>query len=265
MAQRRRLTTELVRRRLATDLDHARRLIASHKVRVNGAFADNAGRMVDPGDSVELVADPPPFVSRGGIKLEAALNRFCVDPAGLRCLDVGASTGGFTDCLLQRGAAGVVALDVGHGQLHESLVGHPKVVNMERTNLRHVAARDAGGPFEMLTGDLSFISLGTVMVSMVAMGERGAPIILLVKPQFEARRAEVSRGAGVITDPAIWERALVEVAGSAEAAGAGTRGAMVSPIRGGHGNVEFLIHLVVGADSDPPDFAALAGGVDKTL
>ncbi len=263
MAPRRRLDTELLRRKLATDLHHARELIASHKVRVNGAFADKPERLVDPGDSVELVPDRAPFVSRGGVKLAAALDSFGIDPTGVRCLDAGASTGGFTDCLIQRGAAHVVAVDVGYGQLHESLVRHPRVLNRDRTNIRDLVAIDAPVKFGLVVGDLSFVSLRSVLESLVAMGQPDAAFVLLVKPQFEASQDEVSRGGGVITDPDIWARVLEEVAMTAERVGAGVRGAIVSPIRGGHGNVEFLVHLAVGVDSNRPDLAALALLADK--
>ena len=157
IASRQRLDAELVRRELVDSRQQARALIDAHQVKVNGAFADKPARLVARGDNIELVGERAPFVSRGGQKLAGALDTFAIDPAGLRCLDAGASTGGFTDCLLQRGAADVVAVDVGYGQLHESLVGHPRVTNLERTNIRTLETDDIGGAVDLVVGDLSFI------------------------------------------------------------------------------------------------------------
>jgi 23S rRNA (cytidine1920-2'-O)/16S rRNA (cytidine1409-2'-O)-methyltransferase len=191
-------------------------------------------------------------VGRGGEKLEAALERFGIDVAGRRGLDVGASTGGFTDCLLQRGAASVVALDVGYGQLHERLRSDPRVEVRERTNVRHVAPGDLGLPATVLVADLSFISLRTVLPAMTALVAPGADLVLLVKPQFEAGREEVSRGRGIVTDPATWGRVLDEVVAALAERGAAIMGAMVSPITGADGNVEFLLHAVAAEGSTVP-------------
>lgn len=251
-----------MRRELVDSRQQARTLIDAHQVKVNGAFADKPARLVARGDNIELVGERAPFVSRGGQKLDAALDAFAIDPAGLRCLDAGASTGGFTDCLLQRGAAYVIAVDVGYGQLHESLVGHPRVTNLERTNIRTLASSHIGGEVDLVVGDLSFISLTTVLPALVGLAHPGAALVLLVKPQFEAGRAEASKGKGIIRDRAIWRRVLGEVADAADDAGAGLEGATVSPIRGGNGNVEFLIHLVVGAPRAPVDLDAVTGDVD---
>jgi 23S rRNA (cytidine1920-2'-O)/16S rRNA (cytidine1409-2'-O)-methyltransferase len=193
------------------------------------------------------VIEMPRFVSRGGEKLEAALDGFGVAVQGRRCLDVGASTGGFTDCLLQRGAATVVAVDVGHGQLHPRLRTDPRVLVCERTNIRTVSLRDIGGsPFEVLVADVSFISLTAVIPVLVGpLAADGADVILLVKPQFEAGRAEASRGRGVIRDPAVRAAALERVASAAEGAGASIMGTMQSPISGRAGNVELLFYARV--------------------
>ncbi len=230
-------------------------------MRVNGAYADKVARLVDKGDAIELDVEGPRFVSRGGEKLAGALDAFGLDPGGLRCLDAGASTGGFTDCLLQRGAAAVVAVDVGYGQLHESLVADPRVTNMERTNVRHLVVDQIGGPVSLIVGDLSFISLELVLAPLIALATPGASLVLLVKPQFEAGRREVSRGSGVIRDPEVWRRVLAEVADAGDAAGAGVVDATVSPIRGGNGNVEFLYRFVVGARGGAVDVDALVGSV----
>lgn len=244
MAPRRRLDAELVRRQLVSSRTEAQGLIAEHRVLVNGSIADKASRQVLPADAVVVEGPPPRFVGRGAEKLDHALDEFALDVTGLRALDAGASTGGFTDCLLQRGAAHVVALDVGHGQLHERLRADPRVTNLERCNVRHATAEQIGGRVELVVGDLSFISLTTVIPALVSLCQPGRSMVLLVKPQFEAGRAEVSRGKGVITDPAIRERVRGSVATALGAAGCAVVGWTESPIRGADGNVEFLVHAV---------------------
>jgi 23S rRNA (cytidine1920-2'-O)/16S rRNA (cytidine1409-2'-O)-methyltransferase len=211
-------------------------------VTVAGAPADKAARLVAPGEPLVVLGPPPRFVSRGGEKLDAALEHFAVVVAGLRAYDLGASTGGFTDCLLQRGAASVVAVDVGYGQLHERLRADPRVEVHERTNVRSVAPGDLGAPADVLVGDLSFISLRTVLPTALPLARPGADVVVLVKPQFEAGREEAARGKGVITDPQIWERVLGEVADALAGAGAAIMGTMRSPLTGADGNVEFLLH-----------------------
>ena len=219
-------------------------MIARGVVLVSGSIADKPARLVSPAEPIELMGDPPPFVSRGGEKLRAALDRFGLDPTGWRILDAGASTGGFTDCLLQAGAASVVAVDVGHGQLHPKLRGHPRVVNLERLDIRQVDRETVGGlPVDMVVADLSFISATrAVPVLTGEVAVPGAPLVVLVKPQFEAGRVEASRGRGVIRDPEIHRRTLGEVATALGDAGAVIMGAMPSPLTGHSGNVEFLLH-----------------------
>ncbi len=250
MARRRPLDSELVRRGLASDLNAAAVLVARGSVTVGGAPADNTKRLVESGEAIEVAQPPARFVSRGGLKLEAALERFAVDPRGNRAIDVGSSTGGFTDCLLQRGAERVVAIDVGRNQLHERLRDDPRVDVHERTNVRGLDAASVGGPGDLLVADLSFISLRTVVDSIVALTKPGGDMVLLVKPQFEASRLEADRGRGVITDPDIWRGSLDRVCSSLMAAGAAIMGVMVSPITGGEGNVEFLVHVSVVPDID---------------
>jgi 23S rRNA (cytidine1920-2'-O)/16S rRNA (cytidine1409-2'-O)-methyltransferase len=207
---------------------------------------------------VLVAGDPPRFVSRGGEKLEAALDAFAVDPAGVRALDAGASTGGFTDCLLQRGAARVVAVDVGHGQLHERLRADPRVEVHERRNVRDLVRGDLGEPFALVVADLSFISLRAVLPHLLGQSGPGADLVLLVKPQFEAGRDEASRGGGVIRDPEVWRRVLEEVVVALGGYGAAIMGAMPSPITGAGGNVEFLVHArAAPADPSPFDLAAV--------
>ena len=244
---------ELVRRGLASSRDRARAEIASGRVRVAGAPADKPARLVAPGDPVVLTGPGPRFVSRGGDKLDAALDRFGVVVAGLDALDAGASTGGFTDCLLQRGAARVVAVDVGYGQLDARLRSDPRVTVLERTNVRHLGLEGVGGrPFPVVVGDLSFISLRTVAPALIGLARPGGHVVALVKPQFEAGPAEAGRGKGVIRDPEVWRRVLEEVVGAFAARGAPVAGVMVSPLRGAEGNVEFLAHFVPGGAEAAP-------------
>ncbi len=242
MAGRRRLDVELVRRELTGSRAEAQALIAGHRVLVNGSVADKASRQVAVADAVVVAGPPDRFVGRGAHKLDHALDAFGLDVTDLRVLDAGASTGGFTDCLLQRGAAQVVALDVGHGQLHERLRADRRVVNLERHNVRRVTTDAIGGEVDMAVGDLSFISLGLVIAPLTAVCKPGASMVLLVKPQFEAGRREVAKGRGVITDPAIHERVRAEVERQLIAAGCTVRGWTPSPITGAEGNREFLVH-----------------------
>ena len=247
MSARRRLDADLVRRGLVASRAEAQALIDEHRVLVNGAIAEKSSRQVASADQVVVSGPPARFVGRGALKLDHALEAFTIDVAGARALDAGASTGGFTDCLLQRGAAHVVAVDVGHGQLHERLRSHPKVTNLERTNIRHIDVDTIGGPVDLVVGDLSFISLRLVIAPLVSVCQPGRPMVLLVKPQFEAGRAEVSRGRGVISDPAVWERVRSEVDGALVAAGCTVRGWTESPITGADGNHEFLVHATTPA------------------
>jgi 23S rRNA (cytidine1920-2'-O)/16S rRNA (cytidine1409-2'-O)-methyltransferase len=220
-------------------------------VTVSGSTADKPARLVAPDEPVLVLAPPPPFVSRGGQKLDAALSRFEVPTNGRRALDAGASTGGFTDCLLQRGAAHVYAVDVGHGQLDARLRADPRVTVLERVNARALTAdvlrrADPEHEFEpvpLITADLSFISLRTVVPALCGeVAAEGTDLVLLVKPQFEAGRATVARGKGVVRDPDVWRAALEGVTSALGDAGTGIMGAMASPLIGPAGNVEFLLH-----------------------
>jgi 23S rRNA (cytidine1920-2'-O)/16S rRNA (cytidine1409-2'-O)-methyltransferase len=213
--------------------------------------------MVDGGEALELIGPPPRFVGRGGEKLDAALDRFGLDVRDRRGLDAGASTGGFTDCLLQRGAREVVAVDVGYGQLHERLRADPRVQNLERTNIRVLEPAAVGGPVDLLVADLSFISLRTVLPALVGLVRDGADLVLLVKPQFEAGREEAAKGRGVIRDPAVWRRVLEEVRATALSQGAAMMEVMPSPITGAEGNVEFLLHCRAGAVGGDVDLDAV--------
>lgn len=250
MSRRRRLDAELVRRELAASRSQAQELVAAGRVRVGGAVAEKAARQVDPAEAIEVVGDGPRYVSRGGRKLEAALDRFAVDVAGVRVIDAGSSTGGFTDCVLQRGADRVVAIDVGRNQLHERIRTDDRVDVHERTNVRDLDPSAVGGPGAVLVADLSFISLRTVLDALLALVVDGGHLVVLVKPQFEAGKAEVDRARGVIRDPAVWRRTLLEVSAAFAARGAAIMDVMVSPITGGDGNVEFLLHAVAGGSGD---------------
>lgn len=249
MSVRRRLDVELVRRGLVPSREAASAAVAEGRVLVAGAPAHKPARLVAAAEPVEVLGPPPRFVSRGGEKLDAALETFAVDVAGRRALDAGASTGGFTDCLLQRGAASVTAVDVGYGQIHERLRADPRVRVLERTNVRHFVADVA---FDVVVADLSFISLVTVAPALLGPNARpGADVVVLVKPQFEAGRVEASKGRGVVRDPGVWRQALDSVRGAAERRGAAMMGAMVSPLTGAGGNVEFLAHLRAHAGGPP--------------
>ena len=242
-----RLDQLIVDRGLSESRSRAQALLLGGKVRVG----DGDGARFDrkPGDLVASdvaieVTQPEPYVSRGGHKLAAALDAFGVDPAGRVCLDVGASTGGFTDVLLQRGARRVYALDVGRGQLSEALRRDSRVISMERTNARNLTATSLPEPVSLASVDVSFISLRLVLGAIAStFGSEGGDLIPLVKPQFEAGRGETS--AGVVRDPAVHERVLREVDEAARAAGLEPVAAIPSPILGPEGNREFLLHLRV--------------------
>lgn len=234
---------------------------------MSGAPADKAARLVAPDEPVEILGPPPRFVGRGGEKLDAALERFAIDVVDRVVLDAGASTGGFTDALLQGGAARVVALDVGHGQLDSRLRDDDRVEVRERTNVRHLTGGDdIGDSVHLVTADLSFISLRTVLPALLAVCRPGADLVLLVKPQFEAGRVEVAKGRGVIVDPAVWRRVLEEVKVALVDHGADIMGAMVSPLTGADGNVEFLLWArAPGGVPAPPVPVDLADAVAEAV
>ncbi|MGI9610536.1 MAG: TlyA family RNA methyltransferase [Acidimicrobiia bacterium] len=256
-----RLDAELVRRGLADTRSSARRLIAEGRVRVGGVVSPKPATMVAAGTPVELIGDGARFVSRGGEKLSHALSEFSIDVSGQRAIDLGASTGGFTDCLLQLGAVEVTAVDVGYNQLDYRLRTDSRVIVYERTNVRTADPGDLGGPFPVIVGDLSFISLELVMPTVASLAADHADIVLLVKPQFEVGKGQVSRG-GVVTDPALWAQAIDRVVTAAGSQGLGARGLLASPLRGASaGNVEFLLWLWRGP-ADMPDTALEEALVD---
>lgn len=220
----------------------AQELVEASKVLVSGAIADKPNRLVSPADPVILAVEKSRFVSRGGDKLQAAIDAFKIVVTGSRVIDAGASTGGFTDCVLQNGAAIVVAVDVGHGQMHERIRRDERVKVWERTNVRNVCVDEIGGPADLVVADLSFISLRTVLSKLVDFLEQQGDLVMLVKPQFEASRKEADRSRGVIRDPKVWQRVLHEVATAADDAGLTVVGLIHSPLLGGNGNSEFLMH-----------------------
>ena len=240
-----RLDTLLVDRGLAASRERARALILAGSVRVNGQPAAKAGTAVSLDAEVTVATPDHPYVGRGGIKLAHALDTFSISVEGRTALDIGASTGGFTDALLQRGASRVVALDVGHGQLDWKLRNDPRVDVIERVNARTLTIADlpAGRvPFDLVTIDVSFISLKLILpVVPPLLGDTG-DLIALVKPQFEAGRGEIGK-RGIVDDEQVHARVLEEVTGAADALGLGREGAAESPISGMEGNREFLLHL----------------------
>lgn len=242
-----RLDQLLVERGLAESRSRAQALVLAGKVGVGEG--DAARRDRKPGDLLAVdtpvaIADPEPYVSRGGHKLAAALDAFGIDPAGLVCLDVGASTGGFTDVLLQRGARRVYALDVGRGQIAESLRRDARVVPMERTNARSLTAATLPETVALATVDVSFISLGLVLAPIATTLAMAGRIVALVKPQFEAGKGRTDHG--VVRDPAVHREVLRRTVETGEAIGLGTRAVIASPLLGPEGNREFLVHLAPG-------------------
>jgi 23S rRNA (cytidine1920-2'-O)/16S rRNA (cytidine1409-2'-O)-methyltransferase len=216
--------------------------VAAGRVTVAGALALKPSRLVAADEPLELLTPPRRYVSRGGDKLEAALDHFAIRVEGRRVLDAGASTGGFTDCVLKRGAASVVAVDVGHGQLHPRVRHDDRVLVRERLNVRSIGLGDVGTPVDLVLADLSFISLKVAIGPLIGVAAPRADLVLLVKPQFEAGRAEADRGRGVIRDPAVHARVRAEVGDVLERSGATIMGWMESPVRGADGNIEFFVH-----------------------
>ncbi|HWB66069.1 MAG TPA: TlyA family RNA methyltransferase [Mycobacteriales bacterium] len=262
MARKTRLDVELVRRGLARSRQHAVDLIEAGQVRVGGMVAEKPTTGVAPTASVQLRTTGSHEVSRGARKLAGALDHWPdVQVAGRRCLDAGASTGGFTQVLLERAAIEVVAVDVGYGQLAWQLQTDPRVIVRDRTNVRDLGPDDTGGPVDLVVADLSFISLTLVLPALQSCLRPGGDLVLMVKPQFEAGRAAVGRG-GVVRDPADRARAVMRVGEAAAALGLGTAGVVASPLPGPAGNVEYFLWLRPGGGPLTTDAltAAIAAG-----
>jgi 23S rRNA (cytidine1920-2'-O)/16S rRNA (cytidine1409-2'-O)-methyltransferase len=237
-----RLDVALVERGLVASRERARALILAGEVTVDGQRVSKAGAPVGADAVVELVVPDHPYVGRGGVKLARALDDFAIDPAGRRALDVGASTGGFTDVLLRRGALSVVALDVGHNQLDWRLRTDPRVVVREGVNARHLSPADVPQTVTIATIDVSFISLRHILPALPPFLEPDADIVALVKPQFEAGRREVGKG-GIVSDPAVQDAVVAQVAAAAQAIGLTRIATAPSAITGATGNQEFFLHL----------------------
>jgi 23S rRNA (cytidine1920-2'-O)/16S rRNA (cytidine1409-2'-O)-methyltransferase len=240
-----RLDQLLVERGLAASRERARALILAGRVRVGGAAARKAGDLVKPDDAIELETPDHPYVGRGGVKLAHALDRFAIAVEGRIALDIGASTGGFTDVLLRRGASRVVALDVGHGQLDWSLRQDPRVTVLERVNARTLTPDllpEEARRFGVVVIDVSFISLAYILPAVPPLLDGDADVVALVKPQFEAGRDQVGRG-GIVRDPAVHAQAIEAVAAAADKIGLMRVATTSSPIEGAEGNKEFFLHL----------------------
>ncbi len=242
-----RLDAELVRRELARSREQAADLIEKRSVLVNGIPATKPATQVDAETSIVIAGDRDDFVSRGGHKLTGALDVFTdIGVRGKRCLDAGASTGGFTDVLLRRGAAHVVAVDVGYGQLAWELRQDERVSILDRTNIRHLTGEMVGEAIDLVVADLSFISLTLVLPALAAVSKAEADFVIMVKPQFEVGREKLGAG-GVVRDPALRKSAVIDVAESAYDVGLGTLGIAASPLPGPAGNVEYFLWLRRGA------------------
>lgn len=246
VGSRRRLDLLLVERGLAPTRAKAQALIMAGRVRVGGERVDKAGTPVDAGVEVAVDADGPAYVGRGGHKLAGSLDALGVDPAGAVCLDVGASTGGFTDCLLQRGARAVYAVDVGRAQLHERLAADPRVQVFDRTNARDLDPAGLPSLADLAVVDVSFISLALVLPAVARCVRQGGTIVAMVKPQFEVGRAEVGKG-GVVRDPAKIRVAILKVIEAGRALGLEVLGEAPSPLKGPKGNQEIFVRFAVPA------------------
>ncbi len=256
---RERLDRLLVARGLAPSRERAQALIMAGVVRVDGRPSGKPGTLVGPEARIEVVGSDHPFVGRAGVKLEGALAAFRIDASGRTALDIGASTGGFTDCLLKRGARRVYALDVGRGLLDWSLRNDPRVVLLEGRNARYLVPGDLPGPVDVVAIDVSFISLRLILPPLPPLLAAGADIVALVKPQFEVGRDHVGKG-GIVREPEKHLGALRSVASAASAAGLGVRGACASPLKGAEGNREFFLHL-----SLPPAPCLAGEALDRHL
>ena len=261
MKHKERLDVLLVSLGLAESRAKAQATIMAGEVYVNGQKADKSGMQADITSNIEVRGSACPYVSRGGLKLEKALKNFGVDPTGYVCSDSGASTGGFTDCLLQQGASKVFAIDVGYGQLAWKIRNDPRVVVMERTNIRYVTPEDLGEMLDLSVIDVSFISLGLVLPVVKTLLKPTGQVLCLIKPQFEAGKDKVGK-KGVVRDPAVHEEVLQNFISLAKSLDFTIRNLTFSPVKGPEGNIEFLAHLSMQPGEDsylaPGDLVAQA-------
>ena len=267
MKNKKRLDVLLVEQMYAETRSKAQAIIMAGLVYVNGQKADKAGMSFDADTAqIEVRGQACPYVSRGGLKLEKALRDFGVDPTGFVCSDSGCSTGGFTDCLLQQGASKVFAIDVGYGELNWKIRNDPRVVVMERTNIRYVTPEDIGEPLDLSVIDVSFISLRIVLPAIKnLLKEKQGQVLCLIKPQFEAGRENVGKN-GVIRDPAVHKEVLDSIVALAKELGFTILGLTFSPVKGPAGNIEFLGHLTLAdAEGIEPDTAEVVAQAHRTL
>lgn len=265
MKQKERLDVLLVQQGLCDSRSKAQALIMSGEVYVDGQKCDKAGTPVLATAQIEVRGNACPYVSRGGLKLEKALRDFGVDPTGYVCSDSGASTGGFTDCLLQKGAKKVFAIDVGYGQLAWSIRTDPRVVCMERTNIRYVTPEQLGEPLDLSVVDVSFISLKIVLPAIQALLKPTGQVLCLIKPQFEAGKEKVGK-KGVVRDPEVHKEVLDNFLALAAELNFTVRNLTFSPVKGPEGNIEFLGHLSMLPDGGiTPDTRALVTAAHETL
>jgi 23S rRNA (cytidine1920-2'-O)/16S rRNA (cytidine1409-2'-O)-methyltransferase len=250
MKTKERLDRILVERRLVQSRERARSIIMAGKVVVDGDRVDKPGTLVRSDVDIRLKGEDCPFVSRGGVKLKRALEAFHIDPWAKTAIDVGASTGGFTDCLLKKGASKVFAVDVGYGQLAWKLQEDPRVVNLERRNIRYVNYQEIGEPVDLIVVDTSFISVEKFLGRLCRMVKKDGDIIVLIKPQFEVGKGEVGKG-GIVRNPEQQMRVVERIRVWAEGIGLKAEGLMESPLRGTKGNREFFIHLVKTNEGSP--------------
>ena len=267
MKNKKRLDVLLVEQMYAETRSKAQAIIMAGLVYVNGQKADKAGMSFDADTAqIEVRGQACPYVSRGGLKLEKALRDFGVDPTGFVCSDSGCSTGGFTDCLLQQGASKVFAIDVGYGELNWKIRNDPRVVVMERTNIRYVTPEDIGEPLDLSVIDVSFISLRIVLPAIKNLLKEGrGQVLCLIKPQFEAGRENVGKN-GVIREPAVHKEVLDNIVSLAKELGFKILGLTFSPVKGPAGNIEFLGHLTLAdVEGIEPDTADVVAQAHKTL
>jgi 23S rRNA (cytidine1920-2'-O)/16S rRNA (cytidine1409-2'-O)-methyltransferase len=243
-ASRSRLDVALVERGLVPTRARAQALIMARRVLLNGQFAEKPGAAVKEDDRLEVQELEHPWVGRGGMKLAGALDHFEIDPAGLDCADIGASTGGFTDVLLQRGARRVWAIDVGYGQLDQKLREDLRVVNREKVNARYLEITDFEAPLDLVSIDVSFISLRLILPAAARVLKPGGLLVALIKPQFEAGKGEIGKG-GIVRDPAVRSRVIAEIEEAAAREGFRVVGVIDSPIKGSEGNLEALLHAIL--------------------
>ena len=262
---KKRLDVLLVERGLATSREKAKAMIMAGEVLVDNEREDKAGSMFPEEVEIVLKGKPLPYVSRGGLKLEKAMKNFDLTLDGKVCMDVGASTGGFTDCMLQNGAVKVYSVDVGHGQLDWKLRNDPRVVCMERTNIRYVTPEDLGEPLDLSVVDVSFISLKIVLPAIQKLLKPTGQVLCLIKPQFEAGKENVGK-KGVVRDPAVHAQVLRDFTALVASLNFTIRNLTFSPVKGPEGNIEFLAHLSMQPGQEmPPDIDALVAQAHAAL